>query len=170
MTRNEPGVPGDNETETSAKMAEASAGETPRGSMGEAQDASDQETRDERARAADAGDEQARAEQTDAERSAAGSPAAEGGKPSRVRNAAEWLDGKLVPKLGGAEIGPYDEQPEGSSHDVCPLCGHPMAEHTIDRSTANAVLNCPAPQKSAPESFEPLNEVGMVKRDADDRP
>lgn len=160
MTRNVPGMPGDNETD-------ASAGETPRGDMLAAQDAADRRTRDERARAADAGDERARAKQTDAERAGM-----RDGKPNRMQDAAEWLDGKLVPKLGGAELGPYDEESEESvlAHDACPLCGHPMAEHTIDRSSANTVLNCPAPQKPAPESFEPLNEVGMVKRDADDRP
>lgn len=160
MTRNEPGTSGDNQTE-SGEQAEAGAGETQRGNMIAAEDAADQKTRDERARAVDAGDKKARAEQTDAERAGM-----HDGKPSRVRNAAEWLDGKLVPKLGGADLGPYDEESEESvrSHDECPLCGHPMAEHTIDRSTASAVLNCPAPQRAAPESFEPLNEVGMVKR------
>jgi hypothetical protein len=107
MTRNEPEASGGDQ---------ADAAEAQHGSMVEAEDASAQETRDERARAADAGDSEARAEQKEA------------------------------------------------THDQCPLCGFPMSEHTIDRSTANTVLNCPGPQRPAPESFEPLNEVGMVKR------
>lgn len=181
MTRNVPGTPGgnqndDNQDDTDEQVV-ASAGETQHGSMIAAQDTSNRETREERARAAAAGDEHARAEQTnaeqtDAERTDAEHTAAGDGKPNRLYHAAEWLDGKLVPTLGAAELGPYDEESEESvaSHDTCPLCGDPMAEHTIDRSTANAVLNCPSPQKPAPESFEPLNEVGMVKRDAADRP
>ncbi len=56
---------------------------------------------------------------------------------------------------------------DDNANAECPLCGYPMGEHTIDRSTPSAVLNCPGPIKPAPHSTEPLNEVGMVKRRPD---
>lgn len=82
---------------------------------------------------------------------------------------AEWLDDKLMPRLGPPPLGPYDEESVDSvrEHDVCPLCGHPMGEHQIDRSHPNAVLICPAEQIPRVESYEPLNEVGMPKRHAE---
>lgn len=162
MTGNEPGVSGDNDHPHDADSADLgsaqqrreSAQESQRGSMAAAQDAAAQEATDERARRAEGGDPEAQAEQAD--------PA----KPDRVRHAAQWLDDKLIPRMGGAEVGPYDEESEESirAHDACPLCGHPMREHQIDRSHANAVLICPAPQIPQRQSFEPLNEVGMIKR------
>lgn len=150
MTRNEPGTTGENEQD------EARAGVDQHGSMIAAEEAFARETADERARAAEAGDERAQAEEADV------------GRPDRLWHAAEWLDGKLVPKLGPADLGPYEEETEESvrSHDVCPLCGHPMGEHEIDRSHPNAVLICPAEQIPKVESYEPLNEVGMPKRSA----
>ncbi len=167
MTGNEPGVSGDNHHHHDADSADLgnaqesqeTTGGAPRGSMLEAQDAAAQEVTDDRARRAEAGDREAQAEQADQV------------KANRVRHAAEWLDGKLVPRLGGAEVGPYDEESEESvrAHDACPLCGHPMGEHQIDRSHANAVLICPAPQIPERQSFEPLNEVGMVKRPPADK-
>ncbi|MHA6668251.1 hypothetical protein ACX3O0_05230 [Homoserinimonas sp. A447] len=170
MTGNEPGVPGENHHDTDVENTDFEntdvensdversdvddVGEPHRGSMIEAEEAAAQETSDDRSRRAEAGDSQARAELADLE------------KPNRVRQAAEWLDEKLIPRLGGAEVGPYDEESEDSvaSHDACPLCGHPMGAHQIDRSHPNAVLICPAPQIPEMESFEPLNEVGMIKR------
>jgi NAD(P)-dependent dehydrogenase (short-subunit alcohol dehydrogenase family) len=167
MTGNEPGVSGDNDDHHDADSADLGNAqesqevlqESPRGSMAEAQDAAAEEATDDRARRAEGGDPEAQAEQADL------------AKPDRVRHAAEWLDDKLVPRLGGAEVGPYDEEPEDSvkAHDVCPLCGHPMREHQIDRSHANAVLICPAPQIPERQSFEPLNEVGMIKRPRADK-
>src|SRR5690554_2727779 len=162
MTGNEPGVSGDNDhhgadsadlgnaQESQEQENQESLGESQRGSMTDAEDAAAQEATEDRARRAEGGDQEAQAEQ--------GDPA----RPDRVRHAAEWLDGKLVPRLGGAELGPYDEESEESvkAHDACPLCGHPMGEHQIDRSHANAVLICPAPQIPERQSFEPLNEVG----------
>ena len=176
MTGNEPGVPGNNDKDVNDSDADNdivadTTGEPPRGNMIAAEDEAAQETRDDRATRADAGDEQARAEQSDAERAgtgAAGADAAGAAKPDRMRHATEWLDGKLVPRLGGPNLGPYDDESAESvaSHDACPLCGHPMGEHQIDRSHANAVLICPAEQIPRVESHEPLNEVGMVKRSA----
>ena len=75
---------------------------------------------------------------------------------------AEWIDGKLLPTLGPPPIGPYDEEPERTTAS-CPICVHPMSEHTIDRSTSNTVLHCPVPMEPKEQSFEPLNEVGMRK-------
>ncbi|MEX1077544.1 MAG: hypothetical protein WED09_00355 [Homoserinimonas sp.] len=162
MTGNEPGRTGED------AHGDAAVEVNPHGSMIAAEDAAAEESRDNRARRAETGDKRAQAEQADGGLSRAN--AADREKPRRLWYAAEWLDGRLVPKLGGAELGPYEEESEESTraHDVCPLCGHPMAEHTIDRSTASAVLNCPVPQKPAPQSFEPLNEVGMVKHDTAD--
>lgn len=82
----------------------------------------------------------------------------------RIQHIAEWLDSKLLPSLGPPHLGPYGDEPERvSEKNLCPLCDHPMGEHVIDRSNANAVLICPVPPKPEQESFEPLNEVGMPK-------
>lgn len=89
----------------------------------------------------------------------------EPGTTGRLQRMAEWLDGKLLPRLGPPSLGPYEAESEDSvrSHDVCPLCAHPMGEHVIDRTTPNAVLICPVPPNPETVSFEPLNEVGMPK-------
>src|SRR5690554_4211557 len=158
MTGNEPEKIGSDEFGDQANNADQldDAGEEARrqrhGSMRDAEDEAAREVGDDRERDAAAGDARAQAEQAD--------------KPQRLRHAAEWLDDKLVPRFGPGDIGPYDEESEESikSHDACPLCGHPMGEHTIDRSHANAVLNCPVPPMPERLSSEPLNEVGMVKR------
>ncbi|TFD51564.1 hypothetical protein E3T55_07545 [Cryobacterium frigoriphilum] len=46
----------------------------------------------------------------------------------------------------------------------CPVCGHPMSEHTIDHSTRNTILNCPVPQRDGwdRDAYQPVNEFGMV--------
>lgn len=150
MTGNEPGATGEDEQDSQRDAPP----ESQRGNMLDAEDDAARDVDAERTKAAAAGDEQAKAEQAD--------------KPDRLHRAAEWLDGKLAPRLGAGDVGPYDEEPE-RSHDECPICGQRMREHTIDRSTGNAVLNCPAPAKPTPQSFEPLNEVGMTKRRPEDR-
>src|SRR5690606_23037772 len=129
MTGNEPGSTGSNQLDSEAEEARRQK----HGSMREAEDDAARDVESERERAADAGDPGAEAEG--------------GEKPDRVRRAAEWLDGVLAPGIGGADLGPYEEESEESvrSHDACPLCGHPMGEHAIDRSNANAVLICPVP-------------------------
>lgn len=151
MTGNEPGSTGSDQLDSEAEEARRQK----HGSMREAEDDAARDVGDARERAADAGDPGAQAERSD--------------KPDRLRHAAEWLDGVLVPKLGAADLGPYDEESEESvrSHDTCPLCGHPMGEHAIDRSHANAVLICPVPPTPEVLSSEPLNEVGMIKRRKD---
>lgn len=165
MTRDEAGTVGNDEQD-------ARVGEPRPGTMADAQDAAAESVGAEREEAARAGDRRAEAEQADAQPQPDGRVrSTDPGKPSRVRHAAEWLDGKLVPRLGPGDLGPYDEESEESvrSHDACPLCGHPMSEHTIDRSTANAVLNCPVPPRPERVSYEPLNEVGMIKRPRGDQ-
>jgi ribosomal protein S27AE len=162
MSRDEAGIVGNDEQD-------ARLGERRPGTMADAEVAAADEVAAERAQAADAGDQGAQAEQadvgthhdTDATR-------IDAGRPGAMRHAAEWLDGKLVPKLGPADLGPYDVESDESvrTHDVCPLCGHPMGEHQIDRSHHNAVLICPAERIPEVEHYEPLNEVGMPKRSA----
>lgn len=74
----------------------------------------------------------------------------------------DWLDQKLVRAMGPAPLGPYDAVVKRVGEAVCPVCGRPMAEHTIDHSTQNAVLNCPAEHKPQPPDG-PVNEFGMPK-------
>jgi len=74
----------------------------------------------------------------------------------------EWLDTKLVRAMGPAPVGPYNEVVKRVGEAVCPVCGRPMSEHTIDHSTPNAVLHCPAGHKSEPQDG-PVNEFGMAK-------
>lgn len=39
-----------------------------------------------------------------------------------------------------------------------------MTEHTIDHSTTNSVLHCPAPPLPERPDNEPVDEFGRVKR------
>jgi hypothetical protein len=64
-------------------------------------------------------------------------------------DAARWLDDKLFPIFGPPPLGPYDaESPRTPEHNLCPLCGHPMPEHTIEHEGAHSFLNCPEPASS----------------------
>ena len=72
------------------------------------------------------------------------------------------FDRKLVRAMGPAPLGPYDTVVKGVGEAVCPLCGRPMAGHTIDHSTPNAILNCPAEHKPEPP-HGPVNEFGMPR-------
>ncbi|KQV06935.1 hypothetical protein [Leifsonia sp. Root112D2] len=57
---------------------------------------------------------------------------------------AEWLDDRLLPILGPPPLGPYDvETPPTPDHLLCPLCGTPMAGHTMERDGAHAFIHCP---------------------------
>ena len=61
-------------------------------------------------------------------------------------HAAEWLDGKLFPILGPPPLGPYDaETPRTPEHNLCPLCGKPMPQHTVEREGGHAFIHCPGP-------------------------
>ncbi len=62
----------------------------------------------------------------------------------------ERLNRALLPYMGPAQVGPYDDPPEPVAK-VCPLCGRPMDEHVIERSaTAATRLHCPAPGIARP--------------------
>jgi hypothetical protein len=57
------------------------------------------------------------------------------------------LNGALIPYIGPPPLGPYNEAPlPPSAEKACPICGHPMAEHTFDRSTDHTAtrMYCPA--------------------------
>ena len=74
----------------------------------------------------------------------------------------EWLNEVLYRPLGPPPVGPYDEVVGQVGASTCPVCGQPMSLHSIDRSTENAVLHCPAPPEPLPAE-EPVSELGMNK-------
>lgn len=65
----------------------------------------------------------------------------------RVREAGGWytyLNTKLIRFAGPASVGPYDTDPEPvRTERACPLCQHPMSEHTFDRSGPKPLMHCP---------------------------
>jgi hypothetical protein len=73
----------------------------------------------------------------------------------------DWLNGKLLPVLGPPPLGPYESVIKKVGEAVCPVCGRPMWEHVMDRSTPETILNCPIDHKPDPFDVEPLNELGM---------
>lgn len=82
----------------------------------------------------------------------------------RFRGFFERVDGRLVPFFGGPEVGPYDEVPGAPSGHRCPICGHDMTEHVIDRGPANHLLYCPDHTAHPPlEDTRPLNDLGMPR-------
>jgi hypothetical protein len=73
------------------------------------------------------------------------------------------IDDALWPVFGPPPITEGDGG-EGTPRDerACPLCGHPMFEHVIDRSTSNAVLICPTDERLPERDVTgPYNELGM---------
>ena len=84
------------------------------------------------------------------------------GLGGRYVHFVDWMNTKLVRAMGPPNLGPYDEVVTRIGEAVCPVCGRPMAEHNIDHSTPNAVLNCPAEHRPEPPE-EPVNEFGMSK-------
>ena len=57
------------------------------------------------------------------------------------------LNARLYPYLGPAQLGPFGEEPlPPTGPKPCPLCGHAMEAHTIERSGGNVAtrLHCPA--------------------------
>ena len=91
------------------------------------------------------------------------------GRKSQVRGSPghlfEWVENKLRPISDSPPVGIYSAA-ETVDLRECPVCGHSMREHTIDHSTRNTILNCPAPHNGAwdRDAFEPVNEFGMVIR------
>ena len=77
----------------------------------------------------------------------------------------DWLNHKLFGVIGPPPVGPYDEVVKRVGDAVCPVCGRPMTEHTIDHSTPNAILNCPVEHRPEPAEDEPFNELGMPKHE-----
>jgi hypothetical protein len=88
----------------------------------------------------------------------------EHGAGDRYTRFLDWLNQKLFGVIGPPPVGPYDEVVKRVGDAVCPVCGRPMTEHTIDHSAPNAILNCPAEQKPEPVEDEPFNELGMPKQ------
>ena len=77
----------------------------------------------------------------------------------------DWVNQHLMGAFGPPPLGPYEDVVAAATGGVCPVCFHPMSEHIIDHSTPNAVLICPVDHPPEYQSFAPLNEVGMPKRD-----
>jgi hypothetical protein len=48
--------------------------------------------------------------------------------------------------------------------EPCPICGRPMTEHSVDHSTTNGLLRCPAPPLPERPDNEPVDEFGRIKR------
>jgi hypothetical protein len=67
----------------------------------------------------------------------------------------ERLNAALMPKIGPPPLGPYNEEPlPPTGAKPCPICGHPMEEHHVERSETGdgrtaTRLHCPA-GRSAP--------------------
>ena len=55
------------------------------------------------------------------------------------------LNRRLFPVLGPPPLGPYGEAPLPPVRDMaCPLCGHPMSDHRIERHDgAETFVHCP---------------------------
>lgn len=69
---------------------------------------------------------------------------------TRVREAGGWyayLNSKLISFAGPASVGPYEATPPPTAAEraerACPLCGHAMTAHTIDRSGPKPLMHCP---------------------------
>lgn len=75
----------------------------------------------------------------------------------------DWLNRRLLPAFGPPPVGPYETVVRQVGEAVCPVCGRPMSEHTIDHSTPETILNCPVEHKPEPFDDEPMNELGMDK-------
>jgi hypothetical protein len=54
----------------------------------------------------------------------------------RVEEATEWLNDKLSPYIGAAQLGPFGPDLEPPvSFRRCPICGYPMGEHIVEEDT-----------------------------------
>lgn len=69
----------------------------------------------------------------------------------RIREAGglyTWINRTLIRWAGPASVGPYEATPPPSAAEraqrACPLCGHAMNEHEIDRSGPKPLMHCPA--------------------------
>lgn len=69
---------------------------------------------------------------------------------ARIREAGglyRWFNKNLIRLAGPAAVGPYEAAPPPTAAQraerACPLCGHPMTEHVIDRSGPKPLMHCP---------------------------
>lgn len=76
----------------------------------------------------------------------------------------DWVNEKLYPLLGPADLAPYEPALEQSTKALCPLCLQPMAEHVFDRTSNDTVLYCPADEVPKPNSETKLNEWGLIRQ------
>jgi len=69
--------------------------------------------------------------------------------------------------IGPPPLGPYGDEAARTDAGICPVCRHSMGEHTIDHSTSNAILHCPAPPVYPYRDNDqaPINEFGMIASD-----
>ncbi|WP_433677378.1 hypothetical protein [Microbacterium gorillae] len=65
----------------------------------------------------------------------------------RIREAGglyAWFNSSLIRVAGPATVGPYETEPPAPRQSApCPLCGHPMSEHTFDRTGPKPLMHCP---------------------------
>jgi hypothetical protein len=73
----------------------------------------------------------------------------------------DWLNRILLPVLGPPPVGPYNAVVTRVGEAMCPVCGKPMSDHVIDRSSQETMLNCPVDHIVDPVDEAPLNELGM---------
>jgi hypothetical protein len=76
----------------------------------------------------------------------------------------DWVNDKLYPILGPADLAPYEPVLEQVTTALCPLCHEPMAEHYFDRSARDVVLFCPRPEIERPDLNAPLDEWGRIRK------
>ena len=76
----------------------------------------------------------------------------------------DWMNEKLYPFLGPADLGPYQPALERSIQALCPLCNEPMAEHFFDRSNKDVVFYCPREEVAHQQDQLPLDEWGRTKK------
>lgn len=57
----------------------------------------------------------------------------------------EKLNRALIPYIGPPQLGPFGEAPLPSvATKACPICGHPMTEHDIERRDGRPTqMHCP---------------------------
>ena len=50
-----------------------------------------------------------------------------------IDRAADWLNEKLSPSMGTADLGPFGEPPDPpEAVRPCPICLYPMGEHRVE--------------------------------------
>ncbi|UOE45055.1 hypothetical protein [Agromyces larvae] len=74
------------------------------------------------------------------------------------------VDHALEPIFGAPPITEGSEpiDPAELAARPCPVCGHPISEHTFAESSGNVLMECPTDDR-LPERADdaPLNELGM---------